>query len=120
MTHPRYHEVSLRHVGVRDREAIRDFKNQLEAALGHRLLAIKVFGSKVTGRATRASDIDLLVLVEHHSDRLENQVIDIAFDVNLTHGVYISPRVIAATTFRHPVWRHTPFLRHLSRESVRV
>ena len=112
--------ISLSYVGARDQEAIRDFKSRLQRVLGDRLLAIKVFGSKVEGRATRASDIDLLVLVKRHSDRLEDQVIDTAFDVNVAHGVYISPRVIAAATFRHPIWKHTPFLRHVSRASVRI
>jgi hypothetical protein len=45
-------------------------------------------------------------------------VLDLAFDVNLAHDVYISPRVIERAVFEHPVWRITPFVQALVREGI--
>ena len=103
-----------------ERRAVATFRERVEDALGSNLAALKLFGSKAVGRSTAASDIDLLVMVKRYSAQIENLVIDVAFDVNLEYGVYISPRVIGKATFTHTVWRRTPFLRTVVRESIAV
>ncbi len=40
------------------------------------------------------------------------------FDVNVEHGVYISPRVLTPEILEHPVWGATPFLKAVQRESL--
>ncbi len=86
--------------------------------LGERLVALKLFGSHARGDAAPDSDLDVLVLVEEATPTLENQVLDLAFHVNLAHDVYISPRVIARGIFEDPVWRSTPFIRALESEGA--
>ncbi|MBI4610965.1 MAG: hypothetical protein HY726_18390 [Candidatus Rokubacteria bacterium] len=39
--------------------------------------------------------------------KIEDQILDIAFEVNLAHEVYISPRVIGRATLADPVWKMT-------------
>jgi predicted nucleotidyltransferase len=102
----------------KDANAIRDFVQRTRAALGGQLVALKLFGSKATGRDAPDSDIDVLVVVEEASVKIEDQVLDIAFEVNLAHEVYVSPRVIARATLNDPVWRITPFLQALAKEGV--
>lgn len=77
-----------------------------------------MFGSKATGRDTPDSDIDVLVVVNEASAAVEDRILDIAFDVNLAHDVYISPRVIGRAVFDDPVWRITPFIQALEREGI--
>lgn len=103
-----------------ERRAVMTFRDRVKDALGGNLAALRLFGSKAIGRSTAASDIDLLVMVKRYSAQIENLVIDVAFDVNLEYGVYISPRVIGKATFTHPVWRWTPFLRTVTREGIAV
>jgi hypothetical protein len=45
-------------------------------------------------------------------------LLDIAFDTNLKHEVYISPRVIDRATLADPVWRVTPFLKAIVKEGI--
>jgi hypothetical protein len=75
---------------------------------------------QVQGEATPESDIDVLVVVQPESERsaLEDRAIDIAFDVNLEYGVYVSPRVITRGILNDPVWRETPFIKNVSGESI--
>ena len=94
-----------------DASAIADFAARVRSALGGDVVDMRLFGSKAAGRDVPDSDIDILVVVRAASVAVEDQVLAIAFEVNLTHDVYISPRVIARATLDDPVWRITPFLR---------
>ena len=102
----------------KDAEALEEFTSRVRSALGVGLVELKLFGSKATGRDEVESDIDVLVVVDGTRAELEDRVLDIAFDVNLAHDVYISPLMIDRSIFDHPVWRITPFLQTVTRETV--
>jgi uncharacterized protein len=78
----------------RDAAAVQEFVERVRDALGNNLVEVKLFGSKARGKDQPDSDIDVLVAVEKGSVEVEDEVLDIAFDTNLKHDVYISPRVI--------------------------
>jgi predicted nucleotidyltransferase len=94
-----------------DASAVADFAARVRSALGSRVLDMRLFGSKATGRDVPGSDIDVLVVVEEASLDVEDRVLAIAFEVNLAHDVYISPRVVGRAVLDDPVWKITPFLR---------
>jgi uncharacterized protein len=109
---------SLEH---RRQRAIREFAGQLRASLGALLADVRLFGSVARGDARPDSDIDILVVVhaaDHDRSRFERAVVDIAFDVNLEHDVYISPRVVTEGLLADPVWGRTPFIESVRRDSV--
>lgn len=102
----------------RDAAALGEFVRRVRTCLGANARSIKLFGSKARGDAAPDSDLDVLIVVGDHRREAEDAVLDIAFDVNLDHDVYISPRVIEQAVFEHPVWRITPFVRALEQEGV--
>ncbi len=102
----------------REKRALEEFVQKVRERLGDNLVALKPFGSKATGRAAPDSDIDVLVAVNGADAAVEDQVLDVAFEVNVTHGVYISPRVVPRATLEDSVWRLTPFLQAVEREGV--
>jgi len=102
----------------RDRSALDDFCGRVRAALGSNLFELRLFGSKARGDAAADSDLDVLVLVAENRVAAEDRVLDIAFDVNLAHDVYISPRVVTRAVMDDPVWRLTGLLRAIEREGV--
>ena len=101
-----------------DAAALAEFVKSLRSTLGKNLVEAKLFGSKATGKDQPDSDIDVLVVVKRNGTETEDRVLDIAFVVNLKHDVYISPRVIDASTLADPVWRITPFLRAVAKEGI--
>lgn len=109
-----------RPLNARHAAALREFAAQVRATLGDHLVDLRLFGSVARGDDAPDSDIDVFVVVQPHEQRvaLENQIIDIAFDVNLEHNVYISPHVVTPAILEHPVWRETPFLKAIAREAV--
>ena len=108
--------------GVTDarRRAVAQFATRVRRELGDTLADLRLFGSEARGDASPDSDIDVLLIVRPDDARIavQDRAIDIAFDVNLEHGVYISPTVVAAGVLRHPVWRETGFVRNVVSESV--
>jgi predicted nucleotidyltransferase len=102
----------------KDAGALEEFVKDVRAVLGNNLIEVKLFGSKATGKDQLESDIDVLVAVEKGGVEVEDEVLDIAFDANVKHEVYISPRVIDRATLADPVWRITPFLKAIAEEGI--
>ena len=102
------------------RVALVEFVKRLRQSLSGNLVDVRLFGSEARGEATSESDIDVLVVVQPGTARvpLEDRIIDIAFDVNLDFGVYISPRVVTPEILNDPVWGETPFIKNVARESI--
>ena len=100
--------------------ALAEFVVRLRRGLADSLVDVRLFGSEARGEASPESDIDVLIVVEPDDARiaLEDRIIDIAFDVNVEFGVYISPRVVTPGILNHPVWGATPFLSNVRRESL--
>jgi predicted nucleotidyltransferase len=100
--------------------ALADFVKRLRHNLSTNVVDVRLFGSEARGEATPESDIDVLVVVQPEGERaaLEDRAIDIAFDVNVEFGVYISPRVVTPGILNDPVWRETPFIRNVAGESI--
>lgn len=103
-----------------DRLAVEAFRQALRGVLGSEVREIKLFGSKARGTDDPESDIDVLVVVRHRTPVLTDQIIDLAFDANLTYNVYISPRVVGESILSHPLWSATPFLRTVQREGLEI
>ncbi len=97
-----------------------EFVKRLRLGLSTNVVDVRLFGSEARGDSTPESDIDVLVVVQPESERaaLEDRAIDIAFDVNLEFGVYISPRVITQGILNDPVWGETPFIKNIAGESI--
>ena len=65
---------------------------------------LKLFGSKVTGKFDEESDIDILILLPCKVTRkIEDQIIDKVFYVNLQFGTNISPLI-----FSEEEWNDSP------------
>ena len=101
-----------------DAAAVREFARAVRAALGPTLVDLRLFGSKARGEDDPYSDIDIAVVVREVDRKIWDMVVDLAFDISLAHGVYISPRVISVAVLRDPVWCLTGFLQALEREGV--
>jgi predicted nucleotidyltransferase len=73
------------------RLAVQEFVKRLGQGLSSTMLDVRLFGSEARGEATSDSDIEVLVVVQPDTDRVqfEDRIIDIALDVNLDFGVYL-------------------------------
>ncbi|MBE7555138.1 MAG: nucleotidyltransferase domain-containing protein [Anaerolineales bacterium] len=92
--------------------ALTDFQRQLLDLFPGEIEQIILYGSYATGQATSDSDVDVLVVVPWrdptHSqdyylggpgDPRWQQIVDLAMDVLIAHGPYISALVVGETLF---------------------
>lgn len=105
-----------------DARAVAEFVERVRSVLGERVVEIRLFGSKARGDAEPDSDIDVLVVAASGSDVHQPQriTVDIAFDVNVAHNVYISPHVVTADALNDPLQLRGSFLGPALREGIRL
>ena len=104
------------------RSIIYRFSQELRHILGDKLTKVIVYGSYARGDYNCNSDVDIMILVKmSNSDikKIENQVYDLAFEIEMNTGVDISP--IIKNEDEYEYWLDTlPFYKNISDEGVVV
>ena len=91
------HDIELKQP---DREAIEEAVRLLKARFP--VERIVLYGSKARGTDDAESDIDLLVLTTRELEWKERAAItDALFDIEMAHGVVISPLLVPAAEWQH-------------------
>jgi predicted nucleotidyltransferase len=100
--------------------AVSDFARRVRAALGDRVVDLRLFGSKARGDDDPESDLDVLIIVRPGLPvaAVQDRLVDLAFDVNLANEVYISPRVVTSDELNDPIRVRASFLGAALREGV--
>ena len=76
-----------------ERAGLYTFVDRLRQRYGDDLLRVRLFGSKARGDFHDESDFDLLIVLRIGSGdyrRRWNELVDLASDIQLTHGIIIS------------------------------
>ena len=98
------------------------FSQELKKIIGKNLSKIIVYGSYARGDYNCNSDVDIMILVKmSNSDikKIENQVYDLAFEIEMNTGIDISPIIKNESEYEY--WLDTlPFYKNISDEGVVV
>jgi predicted nucleotidyltransferase len=93
-------------------QCISDFCEEVVKSNPSSIREIILYGSYARGENNDESDIDIMTLVDSDSPELRVRIIDIASDIGLDSGYFISPTIVAVDTFRE--WPdHLPFYRNV-------
>lgn len=84
-----------------DRRIGLDFVDALRAEFGDDLLFVVVFGSKARGDADEESDMDVLVVLKEASLKTRRHVRDLATEICLASGLFLSTRVWDVEYWEH-------------------
>ena len=102
------------------RNVVYKFSLQLRKLLGSSLSKVILYGSYARGDNHDFSDVDLMILVKMSDSeikRIENDVYDIAFEIESETGIDISP--IIKNEAQYEYWVDTlPFYRNVRDEGV--
>lgn len=109
-------EQILEQLGLRQREWVEKFRDQLRALLGDRLRDLRLFGSHVRGEAHEESDIDLLVLVDGFGEETWRRVIDMAQSIS----PWLAPMIEDFERYHAPRSRATGIYQDIRQASVRL
>lgn len=103
-------------------DAVLEFVTELKEIFGEKLSKIILYGSYARGDYHVTSDVDIMILVtlsDEEIKRIENQVFDCAYDLEMKYGVDISPIIKNKTHYEY--WVDTlPFYRNIQQEGVIV
>jgi predicted nucleotidyltransferase len=81
---------------------------------------IRVFGSRARGAATEASDLDVLVVVDHLDHETERYVSDCAWEAGFPEDIVVMPIVISLDTLKNSPIRESVFIKNVYREGIAV
>jgi predicted nucleotidyltransferase len=70
-----------------EEKALKELKITL--AENFQLLDFRIFGSKVKGTDVQDSDLDVMIVLEDHSPKIESRIDDLIFDINLQYDCFI-------------------------------
>ena len=98
------------------------FSVQLRRLLGNDLSKVILYGSYARGDFHNNSGVDVMVLVKispEEIEKIEGSVFDLAFDIEMEHGIHISPIIKNEDQFEY--WVDVlPFYRNVRNEGVEI
>jgi len=112
--------VSQYHLTKTELEAIQSFVHKVERRFPDRLLSILLFGSRARGDAGPDSDMDLLVVLDNPDLETRRMIRDLAVEVWLTYGIYLSTRVWSEVDRRRHADLQSAFYHNLQRDAIHV
>ena len=105
------------------------YQQALQTKLPNHIQKLILYGSQVREEATNESDIDVLVVVNWEMERLPNgfyqapfsdprwqTIVNLAVDLCIEHGIYISPMVVTKKQFEE----YSPLFNEIKREGVEI
>ena len=103
-------------------DIVLEFATDLKTILGQNLSKIILYGSYARMDYDASSDVDIMILVtlsDEEIKKVENQVFDCAFELEMKYGVDISPIIKKERHYEY--WVDTlPFYRNIQKEGVVV
>lgn len=91
--------ICMNHPTPTEREVLQQFKRQLEAAFADRVESLQLFGSKARGDATKFSDVDVLIILEHATPADRRTISALTADILTETGVLLSPKTFSPEQF---------------------
>ena len=86
-------EDQLQHLKPNEWAGLMGFIDRLKQRYGEDLRLVALFGSKARGDFDEESDLDVLIVLRMKRGRFRtywNEIVDIAWDIELTHGIVTS------------------------------
>lgn len=104
------------------REAATAFFERVRDRLDTAIDALYLFGSVARANAMADSDVDVLAVISDDADyaTVDDQLLDIAYDVQLEYGVRVEVHSIRASEFAARKKRGDPFIRTVIKEGKAV
>ncbi len=98
---------SMMRLSPAEMDVLARFRGTLLDRFGLRLGRVVLFGSRARGEGHEASDLDVLVTIRSISPVERREVLDIAFDIEVTSRLALSPLVRdeASWSFDSPLGR---------------
>ena len=99
-----------------EEKALKELKITL--AENFQLLDFRVFGSKATGTDVQDSDLDVMIVLEDHSPKIESRIDDLIFDINLKDDCFITAIFFTRKELEVGPMSQSPIYKKIMREGI--
>jgi predicted nucleotidyltransferase len=106
------------HLTQIERQAATEFVDKVYHHFGDQVTSILLFGSRARGDADEDSDMDLLVVLTDTEPGIVRAIRDLAADVWLKYGIYLSTRVWSQDHWRTIADLQTQFYLNVRKDGV--
>ena len=99
-------------------ELLKKFKREILKLLPEEIETIRLFGSQARGDAHEDSDVDILVVTKTDDWHLGDKIGEVAYNLLLETGIYISTKVISRKHYDYLRRLNAPFILNVLREGI--
>ncbi|MBP7552487.1 MAG: nucleotidyltransferase domain-containing protein [Spirochaetes bacterium] len=87
---------------------INDLKSLLNFHFPELIENVILFGSQIDGKSREYSDYDILIVLrEQYNWKLENEIIDVCYDIDLKYDIVTDIKVISKNELNEPRGKQT-------------
>ena len=99
-------------------QLLEKFKKDILARFPKQIVSLTLFGSQARGDAKKDSDVDILVVTRSSDWHLGDQIGEIAYNLLLETGVYISTKVMSRERYDYLREIQAPFINNVSKDGI--
>ena len=100
--------------------ALERFAQALRERFGGSVIDVRLFGSYARSTAHEGSDVDVAVVLREAGWETRREVLDLAADIGLEHGLTLSPTVFDGATYERWRVQDRPLVRDIEQEGRRL
>ncbi|HPD18457.1 MAG: nucleotidyltransferase domain-containing protein [Candidatus Goldbacteria bacterium] len=101
-----------------DIKIVNELKEKLENIC--EILDVKIFGSRVKGKADKYSDLDVFIEVKEMNYELKDKIYDAVWEVGFANSVFISPVIFTKYEIENTPLKHSPLLINIRKEGITI
>lgn len=94
-----------------------EFRNKTKSIMGDSLKQMILYGSYARGDYGDNSDMDIMVLTDDRIIQIEDEIFDVAYDIELEYGVPISVNIKNEKHFKNWV-NSLPYYSNIQKEGI--
>lgn len=100
-------------------DLLEKLKDLLTTRFGDDIRDVILFGSRVTGRAGKNSDYDVLIILGREYDwHYRHNIISTVYELELEHDVFIDTKIISNYELHHTIKGKHPLYAEAIREGI--
>ena len=84
------------------------------------VLDVKIFGSRVKGKADKYSDLDIFIEVKELNCELKDKIYDIVWEIGFENSVFISPIIFTKDEIENTPLGKSPLLMNIQKEGITI
>jgi len=105
-------------IAEKETAALQAYVSSLQEHFGPRLVDVLLFGSQARGEARPGSDIDVVVTLDHPDPQDLSFARGLAFDIWLSHQVFLSVRAMSREGWQHLAAMQSLFYRNVIHDGI--